>query len=65
MFLHTALIGLTYTMPSQPGNTDYKIVGYADTGTLLVVGAFFDAPNNRTRLVTHKVTEIHIKGQIP
>lgn len=50
--------------PSSDAAKDYECVGYSDNGTLLVIGALFDAPNNRSSLKTFKLTEVKFFGKV-
>jgi hypothetical protein len=57
------IVGEKFTTQLDP-NTELTCVGYASNDTFLVVGAFFDAPNNRTCLKTFKFQDVKFKGNL-
>lgn len=58
----TAFAGSQFT--AFDPTIEYSFVGYADNGTLLVIGSRFDSVNNRSELKTFKLTEVKFKGPI-
>ena len=58
----STIVGQTFTA-TDPA-TEYTCVGYACNDTFLIVGAHFDAPNNRTALKTFKIQDVKFKGQL-
>ncbi len=50
----------THTDPA----TEYECAGYADNGTLLVIGIVFDSTNNRSSLRTFKLTDVKFFGKV-
>jgi hypothetical protein len=50
--------------PVNDSSKDYECVGYADNGTLLIIGALFDSTNNRSNLKTFKLTEVNFFGKV-
>ena len=46
-------------------DTKYKFRGVVVSGTVLVLGEFFDPSTKTSRLVTHKLTEITFPDEMP
>lgn len=59
-----AIVGQTFTTPGDVTNSEYVCIGYGQNDTFLIVGCFFDAPNNRTLLKTFKLSDVKFKGQL-
>jgi hypothetical protein len=57
------IIGEKFTTQLD-ANSEYTCVGYASNDTFLVVGAFWDQPNNRTSLKTFKFQDVKFKGDL-
>ena len=57
-----AIVGQTFT--AMDPNMEYTCIGYGQNDTFLVVGSYFDAPNNRTQLKTFKLSDVKFKGQL-
>lgn len=58
-----AIIGKKFNPANDPAK-DYECVGYADNGTLLVIGAEFDSVNNRSSFKTFKLTDVKFVGKV-
>jgi len=59
--INEKLIGQTFT--ALDPNLEYTCVGFANTQTLLIIGADNDTVNNRFKLKTFKITDVTFKGQ--
>ena len=65
MILHInspAIIGKTFT--AFDPKIEYTCLGYGQNDTFLLVGSWYDAPNDRTHLKTFKLSDVKFKGQL-
>ena len=58
-----AIIGKKFTHTNDP-TREYECVGYAEAGTLLVIGVEFDSVNNRSNFKTFKLTDVNFFGKV-
>ncbi len=58
----SSIVGKTFY--GNDPKCEYTCIGYADNGTLLIIGAYFDSVNNRSKLKTFKLTDVTFKGQV-
>ena len=59
--INEKLIGQRFTV-NDP-NTEYTCVGFANIGTLVIIGADNDTVNNRYKFKTFKITDVTFRGQ--
>ena len=57
-----AIVGQTFS--ANDPNTEYVCVGYGQNETFLIIGSYFDSPNNRSSLKTFKLSDVKFKGNI-
>lgn len=58
-----SIIGKKFTPNTDP-SSDCECVGYADNGTLLIIGVAFDSINNRSSLKTFKLIDVKFHGKV-
>ena len=61
--LSPTIIGSIF-VPNITPNEEWTCIGYASNDTFLIVGSFFDVPNNRSFLRTFKFGDIKFKGEL-
>jgi len=57
------IVGMQFT--ALDPNTKYTCIGYGNTGTVVVFGAYNDTVNNRVEVKSFKLQEVKFLGQIP
>jgi hypothetical protein len=67
MLLDPSLIGQLFTVPNTPGSgplPEYRMVGFAQNDTFLIMGALNDTVNNRFEIISFKMKDVKFKGQV-
>jgi hypothetical protein len=61
--MNPKLIG-QYFYPNIDPTTKWTCQGFADTGTLVIIGSTWDQASNRSRLNTFKIVDVKFEGAI-
>lgn len=59
--MNPKLIGQFFYVDIDP-TTKWTCQGFADTGTLVIIGATWDQASNRSRLKSFKITDVKFEG---